>query len=116
MDKVKRTGLRIDTAESGDKGIALSEENEYDIIFLDHMMPDKDGIETLRELREKGKNKNAVMICLTANAISGARKWYLSEGFDDYLAKPVSTEKLEDKLIKYLPGEKIIKGVSVING
>ena len=113
---LEHTGVKIDTAESGDKGIALSADNEYDIIFLDHMMPDKDGIETLRELREAEKNKKAVMICLTANAISGARKWYLSEGFDDYLAKPVSSEKLEDILLKYLPAEKIIKGAFVENG
>ncbi|MBO4337962.1 MAG: response regulator [Lachnospiraceae bacterium] len=113
---LENTKVLIDTAESGDTGIKLSSEREYDIVFIDHMMPDKDGIETLRELREKSRNKQSVMVCLTANAISGARKWYLSEGFDDYIAKPVSSEKLEDILLKHLPDDKIIKGATVYNG
>ncbi len=107
---LEHTKIRIDTAVSGDEGIAKAAEKKYDMIFLDHMMPDKDGIETLREMNGDNGIKSAVMVCLTANAISGAKKWYLSEGFDDYLAKPVTSEKLEDILLKHLPADKIIKG------
>ena len=73
--------------------ITLSEKNKYDIIFIDHMMPHKDGIETLKEMRadKSGPNVSTPMICLTANAISGAREFYLNEGFDDYLTKPLDS-------------------------
>ena len=69
-------------AENGDDGIALALRNRYDIIFLDHMMPHKDGIETLKELKAAPGNPNhdTPMICLTANAISGAREKYLEAG------------------------------------
>ncbi|MCR4762668.1 MAG: response regulator [Lachnospiraceae bacterium] len=106
---LKRTKVRIDTAASGDEGLALSYDKKYDMIFLDHMMPQKDGIETLHELRsrEKDPNINTPTICLTANAISGAREKYLAEGFDDYLTKPIDSVKLEEMLLNYLPAEKI---------
>ena len=103
------TEVKIDTAESGDIGITLSEKNKYDIIFIDHMMPHKDGIETLKEMRadKSGPNVSTPMICLTANAISGAREFYLNEGFDDYLTKPIEPAKLEETIIRYLPEEKV---------
>ena len=108
---LKQTGIRIDTADSGNRCISLSLKKRYDIIFLDHMMPEKDGIETLHEIREHDDNPNKVVpaICITANAISGAREKYIAEGFDDYLTKPIDSEKLEELLINYLPGEKIQK-------
>jgi CheY-like chemotaxis protein len=109
---LKQTGIKIDKAASGDEGIALAQEKHYDIIFLDHMMPDKDGIETLHELKEDptGTNWDTPYICLTANAISGAREEYIKAGFDDYLTKPINTDELEYMLIRYLPKEKILKG------
>ena len=105
---LKQTNVRIDTAESGDEGIALALKNKYDIIFLDHMMPNKDGIETLKELKAAENNPNAgtPMICLTANAISGAREKYIEAGFDDYLTKPIDCAKLEDMMYEYLPDDK----------
>lgn len=105
---LKQTLIKIDTASSGDEGLALSSKKKYDIIFFDHMMPDKDGIETLHELKAQGENPNlsTPSICLTANAVSGAREKYLSEGFDDYLTKPIDSEKLEEMLIAYLPEDK----------
>lgn len=68
-------------------------------------MPGKDGIETLREMREdmNGLNSNTPAICLTANAISGAREQYIAAGFDEYLTKPIDSGKLEDVLMEYLP-------------
>ncbi|MBE7003158.1 MAG: response regulator [Ruminococcaceae bacterium] len=106
---LKRTGVQIDTAASGDEGLALAYDRKYDMIFLDHMMPEKDGIETLHELRarEKDPNRETPTVCLTANAISGAREKYLAEGFDDYLTKPIDSAKLEEMLIQYLPKEKL---------
>ena len=101
--------LKIDTAGSGDEGIELVLKNKYDIVFLDHMMPDKDGIETLQEIRKAEDNPNAgtPFVCLTANAISGAREQYLEAGFDDYLTKPIDSKKLEEMIRTYLPAEKV---------
>ncbi|MCR5686887.1 MAG: response regulator [Lachnospiraceae bacterium] len=103
-----RTEIKIDTALSGPEAIKMSEDNEYDIIFIDHLMPDMDGIETLKRMKEKEKGKSPVYVALTANAISGAREMYLDAGFTDYISKPVEGERLE-KLIKgYLPAEKLL--------
>ena len=106
---IKQTLISIDTAPDGDSGIALTRENHYDILFLDHMMPGKDGIETLNEIRKDHDNPNALSpaICLTANAVSGAREQYLSAGFDDYLTKPVDAAALEEMLLSFIPKDKI---------
>ncbi len=106
---LKQTQVEIDTAKDGDEGILLAQKRKYDVIFLDHMMPKKDGIETLCELRAQEDNPNQATptICLTANAISGAREEYISVGFDDYLTKPIDSKKLEEALLTYLPKEKI---------
>ncbi len=108
---LKRTKVQIDMAGSGEECLTLSYDKKYDIIFLDHMMPDKDGIETLHELRnrEKDPNVETPMICLTANAISGAREQYIEAGFDDYLTKPIDSDKLEEMIKSYLPEDKIEK-------
>ena len=106
---LKQTKIKIDTAINGDEGLLLTQGTKYDLIFLDHMMPDKDGIETLKELRamKKNPNRKTLVICLTANAVSGAREKYIAAGFDDYLTKPINPDKLEEMLIKYLPKEKL---------
>ena len=106
---LKMTQMRVDTAANGGEGVRLAGENAYDIIFLDHMMPGKDGIETLKEIRsaENGINRNTPAICLTANAISGARDKYMAAGFDNYLAKPVEPGRLEEMIRTYLPAEKV---------
>ncbi|WP_022776059.1 ATP-binding protein [Butyrivibrio sp. AE2015] len=106
---LKRTKLQIDTATSGNEGIALFKQNKYDVIFLDHMMPDKDGIETLKDMEkiQDSPSKNAPIVCLTANAISGMREMYINAGFDDYITKPIDPERLEVLLFEYLPKDKI---------
>ena len=106
---LKRTGLQIDKAESGDECISLFSDRHYDVIFLDHMMPNKDGIETLKEMKtiKDTPNTGTPVICLTANAISGMREMYTNAGFDDYLTKPIDAEKLEMMLLKYLPKDKV---------
>ncbi len=106
---LKHTKVNIDMAGSGDEGLKLAGGKLYDIIFLDHMMPEKDGIVTLHELRGQKNNPNlqTPVICLTANAIAGAKEQYLAEGFDDYLSKPIDAGRLEETLLRYLPGEMI---------
>ena len=106
---LKPTKVQIDTASNGDEGLQLALEKKYDVIFLDHMMPGKDGIETLHEIRARKDGLNAAtpVVCLTANAISGAREEYLAEGFDDYLSKPVDSGKLETLMLLYVPQEKV---------
>ena len=114
INLLKKTEIKIETAATGEEALSLAFDKEYDVIFLDHMMPDKDGIETLHEMRERkdAPNLQTPVICLTANAISGAREKYLAEGFDNYLTKPIDSEKLEEMLIEYLPEEKIIPAES----
>ncbi len=106
---LSRTKMQIDTAESGSEAITMYQNTHYDVIFLDHMMPDKDGIETLAEMREKKETPNdgTPILCLTANAISGMREMYIKAGFDDYITKPIDPDRLEAMLLQYLPKEKI---------
>ena len=105
---LKKTKIQIDTAISGDECIKMTQEKKYDIIFLDHMMPHKDGIETLKEMMEHKDSPNAKtpVVCLTANAIAGARETYIEAGFTDYITKPIDPEILENMIMKYLsPGK-----------
>ena len=106
---LKNTGIKIDTVLSGKAALEAVKKNEYDILFIDHRMPEMDGIETLHAMKEMKDNKctGKPCIALTANAISGVRKMYLNEGFDDYLSKPVNPSKLEEMIINYLPKEYI---------
>lgn len=106
---LKQTKVQIDTADGGYDGLSLAKDKKYDVIFLDHMMPEMDGIETLQEMRAEagGRNITTPVICLTANAISGAREKYIEAGFSDYLTKPVDSGRLEDMLISYLPKDKV---------
>ncbi len=106
---LKKTLIQVDTAADGDEGLRLCRKKKYDIVFLDHMMPGKDGIETLKELKGEKDNPNldTPTICLTANAISGARDEYIAAGFDDYLTKPIDAVMLENMLLEYLPKERI---------
>jgi signal transduction histidine kinase/DNA-binding response OmpR family regulator/HPt (histidine-containing phosphotransfer) domain-containing protein len=99
--------LKIDTATSGMAALKLIDENEYDIIFMDHMMPIMDGIETLHKIREKGgRYRNLPVIVLTANAVVGMKEMFMDEGFDDYISKPIDTSKLDAILLKWIPKEK----------
>jgi len=106
---LKATEVQLDTALSGAEALKLTDQQKYDVILMDHMMPEMDGIETLHALRERNNiNSGTAVIVLTANAIKGADEKYLAEGFDDYLSKPVNGAELEQKLIKYIPEEKIV--------
>ena len=106
---LSRTKIQIDTAGSGDEAVQMYKNRHYDVIFLDHMMPNKDGIETLAEMRglKDTPNDGTPVICLTANAISGMREMYIKAGFDDYITKPIDPDRLESLLLTYLPKGKI---------
>lgn len=107
---LKKTQMQLDMVESGKAAIEKSNEVKYDIILLDHMMPEMDGVETLKHLRndEGSLNKDSIIIALTANVIEGARETYLDAGFTDYLGKPIEPEKLEAAVKNYLPKELLI--------
>lgn len=107
---LKKNGMKIDTAMSGKECLELMKENHYHIVFLDHLMPDMDGVETLNQAKmlKNSKSQDAVMIVLTANAVAGAREKFLQEGFDDYLSKPISLPLLKEMILKYLPNELIM--------
>ena len=104
---LKQTQVKVDTAFSGAEALQAAEETSYDVIFIDHMMPDMDGIETLHRLQTEIDHA-PVCIALTANAVSGARELYLQAGFADYLSKPVDGRMLEEMLRHYLPAEKVV--------
>jgi signal transduction histidine kinase/DNA-binding response OmpR family regulator len=107
VNLLSKTKIQIDTANTGDECVSLYKRRHYDAIFLDHMMPDKDGIETLREMKEctDTPNMKTPVICLTANAVSGMREMYINAGFDEYLTKPIDAARLESMLMMFLPPE-----------
>ena len=102
---LKRNEIVPDLADSGKQCLELAARNFYHIIFLDHMMPEMDGIETLKRLKQLNLPPETKIVVLTANAITGAREKYLSEGFDGYLSKPIDVGALEDTIEKFLPPE-----------
>lgn len=99
---LEKLRMKVDLVERGEEAIHLASLNQYDIIFLDHMMPGLDGIETRKRITNQ-----KVIIALTANAISGAKDYYLKEGFDNYLSKPILYEELEEMIRQYLPADKV---------
>lgn len=97
----------IHEADSGKKAIELAKENQYDMILMDHMMPEMDGVEATRIIRSESElNNNTVVIALTANAIEGAKEMYLSNGFQDFLAKPFERVQLHEILGKWIAPSK----------
>lgn len=104
---LKRIKIKVDLAAGGRECIELTKQNKYDIILMDHMMPELDGVETLHLLRkdETNPNHDTVVIALTANAIAGCREMYLEYGFNDYFAKPIQSDKLDALIYNHLPEE-----------
>lgn len=97
--------MSVTTAESGRKAIELCEKEDFDLIFLDHMMPEMDGVETLKRLRKihAGAERALTVVAFTANAVSGAREMFLREGFDEFVSKPIEPLEMERILRKVLP-------------
>lgn len=101
---IKDTKIQITEASGGQECIELVQKEYFDIIFMDHLMPELDGIETLKCIRQLGDYpcKETPVVILTANAIAGVKERYLKEGFDAYLSKPIVPKKLEKMLYKLL--------------
>jgi signal transduction histidine kinase/CheY-like chemotaxis protein len=99
--------IKVDTATSGSEAITLVQRQNYDIVFMDHMMPGMDGVEAAAHIRELGGPfRNLPIVALTANVISGMREMFLENGFNDYLAKPIEMARLDDILRIWIPKEK----------
>ena len=105
---LKEYGLTVESALSGAEGIAMLENKSYDMVFLDHMMPEMDGVETLHHIRRKQDKyfKELPIVALTANAIAGTREMLIKEGFDDFLPKPVESSVLQRALKRHIPIKK----------
>ena len=104
---LKRTQARIETVTSGNACIESLRSNIYDIVFLDHMMPEMDGIETLKRIKEEQLGVGTVFVALTANAVHGAKQTYLEAGFDDYLSKPFTGHDIEKCLFGHISRDMI---------
>jgi putative two-component system response regulator len=106
---LKDTMITIDTAMNGQEAIQKLEQNTYHIVFMDHMMPILDGLETLKIIKERQLCQDTPVIVVTANAVEGAREKYLEIGFDDYLSKPVNNSELKKMVQHYLPDGMAVK-------
>lgn len=106
---LKESKMTVDTGISGFECLEMIKDKHYDIIFLDHMMPELNGVETFEQMKKDKTHKcvDTPVIVLTANAIVGAREEYLELGFDDYLSKPVNSSDLEKIILDFLPEDKI---------
>jgi CheY-like chemotaxis protein len=105
----KDYGMITDTADSGQESIDKFKKNSYDIIFMDHMMPEMDGVEAMKKLRQVSlqKSRRVLIVALTANAISGAREMFLREGFDGFIAKPIDIMEFERVMKRLLPDKNV---------
>ena len=104
---LKQTLVQIDTAQDGAGCLEKCARNHYDLILMDHLMPNMDGVEAFHRLRadKQGINYRTPVIILTANAVAGMKQQYLDEGFNGFLSKPVQGPLLEETLRRYLPEE-----------
>lgn len=107
---LKQFGISADIAGSGEECFELATKKYYDVIFLDHMMPEPDGIKTMKMIKNTSgcSSSGSAIIAVTANAVTGAKEQYIAEGFTDYMSKPIDFDILSELLLKYIPGSKII--------
>jgi CheY-like chemotaxis protein len=100
--------MKVDHCSSGEEALRMVKAQEYDLIFMDHLMPGMDGIEATVAIRamEGERFKTLPIVALTANAMAGMKQVFLDSGFNDYLAKPVEAQKLNAMLWKWIPEEK----------
>jgi signal transduction histidine kinase/DNA-binding NarL/FixJ family response regulator/HPt (histidine-containing phosphotransfer) domain-containing protein len=99
--------MQVDSCLSGAEAISAVKANSYDLVLMDHMMPEMDGIETTRRIRKLGGGCAEIpVVALTANAVSGVKEMFLQNGFNDFLSKPIDTAKLGAVLERWIPKEK----------
>ncbi len=111
MNLVVATGIMknykmiTDTADSGKESIQKISENHYDVVFMDHMMPEMDGVEAMKAIKQIAgdSGKDIKVIALTANAVAGAREMFIREGFDGFISKPININDFEKVMMKVLP-------------
>jgi CheY-like chemotaxis protein len=102
--------ITADTVESGAEAIEAVKNKDYDLVFMDHMMPEMDGVEATAIIRGMGgKYKTLPIVALTANAVAGAKEMFLENGFDDFISKPIDSRELIAFLETRLPESKVIK-------
>jgi len=104
---LQRTSMQLDKAGSGLECIEKVRSKKYHLIFLDYMMPEMDGMETFHKLREEENGQEVPIIAITADVSTGIRQKFLSEGFVDYLSKPVMWDRLEEILLQFIPANLI---------
>jgi PAS domain S-box-containing protein len=106
---LSRCGIHADSALSGGEAIQMIKKNPYDLVFMDHMMPEMDGIEATRSIRsmDGGRYLDLPIIALTANAVAGMKEIFLKAGMSDFIAKPIDPGLLSKALLKWLPPQKI---------
>ncbi len=104
---LRRTEIKIDKATGGYEAISKCDHKKYDLILLDHRMPEPDGVETFKQISKNGLNTTTPVIVLTANALSGAEEEYRKIGFADYLSKPIKSNELELTILRHLPIDKV---------
>ena len=107
---LKQTQIQVYEAASGREALSMVEQQSFHIIFLDHMMPEMDGIDTLHLIREEKLCMDTPVIMLTANAVKGAKELYFKKGFDDFLTKPIIPDILDQMILNYLPDELVSEG------
>ena len=106
---LKNSGMNIQTASSGQEALELIQRETFDLVFMDHLMPVMDGIETLHRILENDllRAHAKIIVALTANAITGAKEFYLQEGFSGYLSKPLYGPELEKIILEFLPADMV---------
>jgi CheY-like chemotaxis protein/HPt (histidine-containing phosphotransfer) domain-containing protein len=106
---LKHYGIAVDQALSGRDALDKIPKENYDIVFMDHMMPGMDGVEATRAIRRlEGKRRKVTIVALSANVVSGTTELFLSSGMNDTLSKPIILKQLSDTLRKWLPPQKIV--------
>jgi CheY-like chemotaxis protein len=108
---LKKTEMIVDSAISGQEAVQMAKKTKYDMILMDQRMPEMDGTEAMKIIKsqEDGLNRDTITVCMTADAVIGAKERYLAEGFDDYLTKPVDSIQMKRLIMKRLPKEKVIR-------
>ena len=105
---LKLCSIEAKTAMSGKTAIEMVQQTDFDIVFMDHMMPEMDGVETTARIRSlSGKYEHLTIVALTANAVSGAKEMFMRNGFNGFLPKPIDPDKLAETLVEWLPAEKL---------
>ncbi len=103
--------MLVDTAGSGREAIDKFRKGNYDIVFMDHMMPEMDGVEAMKLIKEAAaqQHKHVIVVALTANTVSGAKEMFFNEGFDGFIGKPINIAEFERVMLRVLPASSVVR-------